>query len=152
MLVYNEKINTIKNNNINLEREVGGFRFVAEAFNLELNTVVKFFIFLIVFVFDPLAIALVIAFNQMLMGNKKKEDETPKPVEIDNDLLSEMVRVKLSEDELKKLENVLLTKNKPVEEVIVPQEVEEQYIPSSEEEQQNNEILNPPVVEDEKKK
>ncbi len=154
MLVYNEKINTIKNDNINLEREVGGFRFVAEAFNLELNTVVKFFIFLIVFVFDPLAIALVIAFNQMIMGYRKKEEnETPKPVEIDNDLLSEMVRVKLSDDELKKLENVLLNKPKPKEEEIIPQEVEEPYIPSKEEELINNEILNSPqIVEDEKKK
>jgi cell division protein FtsB len=70
---YNEKINEIKNNNIDLEKEVGGFRFVAEAFGLELNTVVKFFIFLIVIVFDPLAIALIIAFNGLI----SKETETP---------------------------------------------------------------------------
>jgi len=67
---YNEKINEIKNNNIDLEKEVGGFRFVAEAFGLELNTVVKFFIFLIVIVFDPLAIALIIAFNGLISKNK----------------------------------------------------------------------------------
>jgi hypothetical protein len=76
---YNEKINEIKNNNINLEKEIGGFRFVADAFGLQLNTVVKFFIFLIVFVFDPLAIALIIAFNGLLI---KKND---KIVEYNND-------------------------------------------------------------------
>lgn len=65
-----EEINKIKNANIEVEREVGGFRFVADAFGLDLNYVVKLFIFLIVFVFDPLALALVIAFNQM--ANKKK--------------------------------------------------------------------------------
>jgi cell division protein FtsL len=69
---FNEKINQIKNDNIGIEREVGGFRFVADAFGWELNAVVKFFIILIVLVFDPLAIALVIAFNGLLV---KKKDE-----------------------------------------------------------------------------
>lgn len=69
---YYEEINKIKNSNMEIEREVGGFRFVADAFGLDLNYVVKFFIFLIVFVFDPLALALVIAFNQMA---EKKRDE-----------------------------------------------------------------------------
>ena len=45
-----DSINSIKNNNIELEREVGGFRFVAEAFNVPLNDVVKFFILIIVLV------------------------------------------------------------------------------------------------------
>ena len=67
-----EEINKIKNNNIETEREVGGFRFIAEAFNIELKNVVKFFIFLIVLVFDPLAIALIIAFNG-LIGKKKEK-------------------------------------------------------------------------------
>ena len=66
-----DSINSIKNNNIELEREVGGFRFVAEAFNVPLNQVVKFFIFVIVLVFDPLAIALIIAFNGLIMKRKK---------------------------------------------------------------------------------
>jgi hypothetical protein len=69
-----DSINVIKNNNINLEKEVGGFRFVAEAFNVPLNTVVKFFIFIIVFVFDPLAVALIIAFNG-LIGKKNMYGE-----------------------------------------------------------------------------
>ena len=67
-----EEINKIKNNNIETEREVGGFRFIAEAFGMELKNVVKFFIFLIVIVFDPLAIALIIAFNGLI--GKKKEN------------------------------------------------------------------------------
>lgn len=72
---FNEKINEIRTNNIGLEREVGGFRFVAEAFGLELNTVVKFFILLIVIVFDPLAIALVIAFNGLILKKPEKLDD-----------------------------------------------------------------------------
>ncbi len=76
----NEKINEIKIANLGLEKEVGGFRFIAEAFGMELKNVVKFFIFLIVIVFDPLAVALIIAFNG-LIGVKKKTKE---------ELLSEM--------------------------------------------------------------
>ena len=68
----NDKINEIKIKNLDLEKEVGGFRFIAEAFGIELKNVVKFFIFLIVIVFDPLAIALIIAFNG-LIGKKKEK-------------------------------------------------------------------------------
>ena len=69
----NEKINEIKTSNIDLEKEVGGFRFVADAFGIELKNVVKFFIFLIVIVFDPLAVALIIAFNGMIGDKKHKQ-------------------------------------------------------------------------------
>jgi hypothetical protein len=71
----NEKINEIKIANLGLEKEVGGFRFIAEAFGMELKNVVKFFIFLIVMVFDPLAIALIIAFNGLIADKKKKQRE-----------------------------------------------------------------------------
>jgi hypothetical protein len=74
-----DSINAIKNANINLEREVGGFRFVAEAFGVPLNTVVKFFIFIIVIVFDPLAVALIIAFNGLIM--KRKEEKILEKIE-----------------------------------------------------------------------
>jgi hypothetical protein len=71
-----DSINSIKNNNIELEREVGGFRFVAEAFNVPLNDVVKFFILIIVLVFDPLAVALIIAFNGLIMKRKEEGDKS----------------------------------------------------------------------------
>ena len=71
----NEKINEIKIANLGLEKEVGGFRFIAEAFGMELKNVVKFFIFLIVIVFDPLAIALIIAFNGLIADKKHKQEE-----------------------------------------------------------------------------
>ena len=76
-----EKINEIKLQNLDLEKEVGGFRFVADAFGMELKNVVKFFIFLIVIVFDPLAVALIIAFNG-LIGDKKRKKQ---------DIIGEMV-------------------------------------------------------------
>jgi cell division protein FtsL len=70
-----EKINQIKISNLGLEKEVGGFRFVADAFGIELKNVVKFFIFIIVIVFDPLAVALIIAFNGLVGVKIRKEEE-----------------------------------------------------------------------------
>jgi len=92
-----DSINAIKNNNIELEREVGGFRFVAEAFNVPLNTVVKFFIFIIVIVFDPLAVALIIAFNGLIM--KRKEEDGINAI-IDDGGISEYISEKKKEYEV----------------------------------------------------
>jgi hypothetical protein len=109
----NDEINKIKTTNLDLEKEVGGFRFVAEAFGVELNSVVKFFIILIVIVFDPLAIALVIAFNQLVMITKKDDRE-----EVDvKEVVEESAKLKLSEEDLKKLEEVLLNPPPPNEEL-----------------------------------
>jgi hypothetical protein len=112
---YNGHINDIKNNNIELEREVGGFRFVADAFGMSLNSVVKFFIFLIVIVFDPLAIALVIAFNQLVLGENKKEEEEEIKEDKTKEIIEEESRLKLSENDLKILERALLNPLPPNE-------------------------------------
>ena len=114
VVAYNGHINDIKNNNINLEREVGGFRFVAEAFNMSLNGVVRLFIFLIVIVFDPLAIALVIAFNQLVMAKKEDEEIPSNPEDLKN-FVDESARLRLTEDDLKKLEETLLSPPPPNE-------------------------------------
>ena len=117
IVVYNGKINEVKNNNVSIEREVGGFRFVAEAFGVELKSVVKFFIILIVVVFDPLAVALVISFNQLIiLPIKKKDDEDEEPIKVDApDLVAEVSRIRLSENDLKVLEEALLNPPPPNE-------------------------------------
>lgn len=109
----NDAINKIKTENLGLEKEVGGFRFVAEAFGVELNTVVKFFIILIVIVFDPLAIALIIAFNQLVMKGKKDENESL-PEDLKN-FVDETTRVHLSDRDLEILEKHLLNPEGPNE-------------------------------------
>jgi hypothetical protein len=122
-----DSINSIRNKNIGIEREVGGFRFVADAFGLELNTVVKFFIFIIVIVFDPLAVALIIAFNGLIMNKRKETIVTTEPHIDENevvdekitldakDIVAEVSRLRLSENDLKKLEKVLLNPPPPNE-------------------------------------
>jgi hypothetical protein len=105
-----EKINEIKLANLDLEKEVGGFRFVAEAFGVDMKDVVKFFIFLIVIVFDPLAVALIIAFNGLVSDKKRKQkealiemmenDEKLGLYEVNNDKKEELLS-KMAEDNQK---------------------------------------------------
>jgi len=55
----------IKLESDNTKGEIGTFKFVAEAFNLNIETAVRIFIILIVIVFDPLAVCLIIAYNSI---------------------------------------------------------------------------------------
>lgn len=62
----NIEILTIQTDNIDLAREIGGFKFIADAFNVPIDTAVKWFIIMLIFVFDPLAVSLVIAWNKLV--------------------------------------------------------------------------------------
>jgi len=47
--------------------DVGPAIYLARTFNTDVDSVVKFFIFILIFVFDPLAVMLVVAFNQAIV-------------------------------------------------------------------------------------
>ena len=51
--------------------DVGPAIYLARTFGTDIDTVVKFFIFILIFVFDPLAVMLVIAYNQALIDRQK---------------------------------------------------------------------------------
>jgi hypothetical protein len=55
--------------------EVGPLKFMAEATGKPMNTIVNWFALLIIFVFDPLAVTLVIAFNAALKIDKGEDDK-----------------------------------------------------------------------------
>jgi hypothetical protein len=57
-------------------KDIITFKFVADALGLDLNTTVKWFIIVIIIVFDPLAISLILAYN-VAMSNKKED-----PIEV----------------------------------------------------------------------
>jgi hypothetical protein len=103
----NEKINEIKIKNLDLEKEVGGFRFIAEAFGIELKNVVKFFIFLIVIVFDPLAIALIIAFNGLIGKKKEKIKHFPGPIALGQQAEAKDYEAGMTDDELNGLDDLM---------------------------------------------
>ena len=56
------------------QRELGPLKYLAETTGKEMGTVVNWFLLLIVFVFDPLAIAMVVAANFAFAQIKPKED------------------------------------------------------------------------------
>jgi hypothetical protein len=49
------------------DTDIGSFQFIARAFDAELDVVVKYFILILVIVFDPLAVTLVLAYNIALL-------------------------------------------------------------------------------------
>ena len=65
-----KKVLELKRNIANTD--IGSFKFIARAFDVELDTVVKWFILCIVVVFDPVSVCLILAYNTAL---KKKEDD-----------------------------------------------------------------------------
>jgi len=84
---YNPQILGINSELLELKKEVGDLKtelvetgvdvgpavYLARAFNTDIDTVVKFFIFILIFVFDPLAVMLVVAYNQVLLENRPKQ-------------------------------------------------------------------------------
>lgn len=74
----NDKIKEI-NDQIN-STDVGTFKFIAKNFNLELDKTVNWFIIAIISVFDPLAVMLLLCFNQILRLRKNKPVEITPPV------------------------------------------------------------------------
>ena len=86
---YQPKINKINDDIINLKSEVGDLKvqiietgvevgpaiYLARVFDTDVDTVVKFFIFVLIFVFDPLALSLVLAFNHMIERVKIYSEE-----------------------------------------------------------------------------
>lgn len=65
----------------NKTKDIVTFQFVADAIGWSLNTTVKWFIVLIIVVFDPLAVCLILAYNVIAYGKSEgppiSEKETP---------------------------------------------------------------------------
>ena len=56
--------------------EIGPLRYMAEITNKPMNVIVNWFTLLIVFVFDPLAIAMVIALNKLIGRHERNDDDS----------------------------------------------------------------------------
>ena len=80
---YNLKILKVNNQMLDIKAEIGDLKtalietgvdvgpaiYLARIFGTDIDTVVKFFIFILIFVFDPMAVSLVIAYNRILEDN-----------------------------------------------------------------------------------
>ena len=68
-----------------LNGDIGTLQFVASSFNITIETVVKWFTLAIVLVFDPLAVSLILAYNNMTSSDKivsepEEEEEIQEPI------------------------------------------------------------------------
>ena len=91
--VISKKIESINDSVTNLDLEVldlasteiksgelGAIKYLSEITGWDIKKTANFFILTLIFVFDPLAIALVISTNQAFKNFKRKEDDEIKPV------------------------------------------------------------------------
>ena len=92
---YNPKVLQLNDEILKTKQEVGDLKvalvetgvdvgpaiYLARVFNTDIDTVVKFFIFILIFVFDPMAVSLVIAYNRVIEDTISKDRPTraPKP-------------------------------------------------------------------------
>ena len=85
---YQPKINDINTDIINLKSEIGDLKialvetgvevgpaiYLARVFDTDVDSVVKFFIFILIFVFDPMAVMFVISYNVTLLDREKNNN------------------------------------------------------------------------------
>ena len=85
---YNPKVLELNDMILDIKQEVGDLKvglietgvdvgpaiYLARAFKTDIDTVVKFFIFILIFVFDPMAISLIIAYNRVLDDDINKTE------------------------------------------------------------------------------
>ena len=120
---YNPKVLEINNEILNIKQEIGELKislvetgvdvgpaiYLARVFNTDIDTVVKFFILILIFVFDPLAVSLVIAYNNIVYKKVDmygEEKRNIKPIKI--------TPKKKSINKKKKVTKNILIEDKPV--------------------------------------
>jgi hypothetical protein len=96
-------IKILELNSVDASSELGPIIFVKDLFNTEMDTVVVVFIIMLIFVFDPMAMSLVIAINKLLSmrystNNKKAEIIDDKPI-------MDIVAVESIDDRFEKINN-----------------------------------------------
>ena len=82
---YNPKVLEVNDQILDIKSEIGDLKtalietgvdvgpaiYLARAFGTDVDSVVKFFIFILIFVFDPMAVIFVISYNVILLDRKK---------------------------------------------------------------------------------
>ena len=121
---YNPKVLLVNDEILKIKQEIGDLKvglietgvdvgpaiYLARTFKTDIDTVVKFFIFILIFVFDPLAVALVVSYNVAITGNRKWEvyGETKRKELIDESF----TKYESHRDDFKSKENPVIKSDK----------------------------------------
>lgn len=86
LATYEKNIANYNLSIVDIQKKVGPLIYISRAFNIEIDSVVKYLIFIFVLVFDPLAICLVIASSQAInsrslprpvVARRREEEQQP---------------------------------------------------------------------------
>ena len=105
--------NTIQSQ-LNTNGKIGTFYYVARALGVKLDTVVNWFTLVLVCVFDPLSLALVLAYNTIIVRKQKKETVSGEKPDTGTPVL-EVIKVEPQPEPLPPQ-----SETKPIEEVWIP--------------------------------
>ena len=140
---YNPRIQSVNDEILRVKGEIGDLKvelvetgvdvgpaiYLARVFDTDVDSVVKFFIFILIFVFDPLAVMLVVAFNQALILREEELEDPASRGEIqssDDDYLITKSKKNWWEVYGEKKDNILKREQViPKDEVIEEEEKEE---------------------------
>ena len=140
---YNPRIQSVNDEILRVKGEIGDLKvelvetgvdvgpaiYLARVFDTDVDSVVKFFIFILIFVFDPLAVMLVVAFNQALILREEELEDPASRGEIqssDDDYLITKPKKNWWEVYGEKKDNILKREQViPKDEVVEEEETEE---------------------------
>ena len=97
--------------------ELGSIKYLSEITGWDIKKTANFFILLLIFVFDPLAIALVISTNQAFKKNRKEDDA--EEIQIETQVVEKIVEVPVEVEVIKEVPvEVEVIKEVPVDRVV----------------------------------
>jgi len=108
-----------------IKSDIGTYKFIAQAFNTNVENVVKWFILVIVVVFDPLAVSLLLAYN-IAVNRKLKTEEYIEPEKKNNNIINSIKTKEIAEPVERRVKNPpeILTEDKS--KTIKPPETKDQ--------------------------
>jgi hypothetical protein len=129
---YNPKVFALNEQILNIKQEIGDLKvslvetgvdvgpaiYLARTFNTDIDTVTKFFIFILIFVFDPMAVSLVIAYNVIVIDRQKEIviRENKKIIMVEEKHNEEKPNYKKKESKSKEIKTpIIVRKNKKKE-------------------------------------
>ena len=139
---YNPRIQSVNDEILRVKGEIGDLKvelvetgvdvgpaiYLARVFDTDVDSVVKFFIFILIFVFDPLAVMLVVAFNQALILREEELEDPASRGEIqssDDDYLITKPKKNWWEVYGEKKDNILKREQVIPKDEVVEEETEE---------------------------
>jgi hypothetical protein len=135
---YNPKVLELNDAILKIKQEVGDLKvglietgvdvgpaiYLARAFNTDIDTVVKFFIFILIFVFDPMAIALIIAYNRVI-----EDTVSPKVKKTPMNWIEGMSKEIKKKKPINKIKESIISDVKPIPDPVVVSELKEESTP-----------------------